>query len=323
MIAWMIYCIGADETNGNNVNFITHWYGEDYQPWCNMTITYAAWHSGNSQNVCGGTKRDYTVNHAQWFQSRGQWHTDTAGIQRGDIVFFDWDGSNSISAIDHVGIVESVSGSDVHTIEGNIDNVCKRMVRHSNYIVGYGRPKYSTASAPPPPDTTPTPPPAAGTDTYTVKAGDTLSAIARSLGVSLDALLAVNPQIANPDEIDVGQVINVPAATDQTPAPAPEPAPAPAPTPTPVPPPPYCSLFNLQYAKAHPGAHKPDVLAFQKALARTVGLDYSSGPGIYGPATTSACAKFQRLQGWAGTGAPNFDVLNQLARKTGLLIPAP
>lgn len=318
MLAWMVYCIGAHETGGDNINFITHWYGEDRQPWCNMTITYAAWHSGNAQNVCGGTKRDYTVNHAQWFYNRGQWHTDTAGIQRGDIVFFDWAGTNSISAIDHVGIVESVSGSDVHTIEGNIDNVCKRMVRHSDYIVGYGRPVYSSAS----PTPTPTPTPTPSGNTYTVVSGDTMSRIAAKLGVTLDALIAANPQVTNPDYIDVGQILNVPGAVD-VPPPTPDPVPDPTPTPTPVPSPPYCSLFNLQYAQTHSGTHKSDVLALQKALARTVGLDYSSGPGIYGPLTTAAVAKFQRLQGWSATGAPSFDVLNLLASKTGLLIPAP
>lgn len=262
MVNQMIACIGAAEHNGDNVNFITDWYGENGQPWCNMTITYAAWHSNNQAAVCFNVKRDYTVDHAQAFKNHGQWHTDTAGIQRGDIVFFDWDGSNSISAIDHVGIVESVSGSDVHTIEGNIDNVCKRMVRHSDYIVGYGRPAYAPDAAP----VTPKP----------------------------------------------------------TPVPDPTPAPPVVIVPTPVPSPPYCSLFNLQYAQTHSGSHKPDVLALQKALARTVGLDYSSGPGIYGPLTTAAVAKFQRLQGWSATGSvTTFDVLNLLASKTGLLIPAP
>jgi LysM repeat protein len=59
--------------------------------------------------------------------------------------------------------------------------------------------------APPPPP----PPPPAGT-TYTVQPGDTLSGIAEAFGVTLDELLAVNPQITNPDLIFVGQVINIP-----------------------------------------------------------------------------------------------------------------
>lgn len=170
MVAWMAWCIGTSETNGDNVNFITSWYGEDGQPWCDMTVTYAAYHSGNSSHVCFNQYHDYTVEHATAFYNRGQWHTDIAGIQRGDIVFFDWDGSNAISAIDHVGVVESVSadGQTVNTIEGNIDNVCKRMVRHADFIAGYGRPQYALPPVPPtpvppapvpPPDPAPTPVP--------------------------------------------------------------------------------------------------------------------------------------------------------------------
>ncbi|KAH7399764.1 hypothetical protein BKA64DRAFT_777789 [Cadophora sp. MPI-SDFR-AT-0126] len=56
--------------------------------------------------------------------------------------------------------------------------------------------------------------------TYTVVAGDTLSTIATDkLGVTLEALLAVNPQITNPDLINVGDVINVPACPTPTSAP--------------------------------------------------------------------------------------------------------
>ena len=45
---------------------------------------------------------------------------------------------------------------------------------------------------------------------YTVRRGDTLSAIASLHGVSLAALEAANPQIRNPNLIYVGQVIRVP-----------------------------------------------------------------------------------------------------------------
>ncbi|WP_406527399.1 CHAP domain-containing protein [Streptomyces sp. I8-5] len=152
MIKAAIATLGVGETNGNNTNYITRWYGLN-DAWCDMSVTYWAYHSGNSSAVCFGGKFAYTVAHAQAFKDRGQWHTDTAGIRRGDIVFFDWNGTNSISAIDHVGIVESVEGTMVHTIEGNIGNVCARKVRYSDTIAGYGRPKYADATP-----TTPKPP---------------------------------------------------------------------------------------------------------------------------------------------------------------------
>jgi len=47
---------------------------------------------------------------------------------------------------------------------------------------------------------------------YTVRSGDNLSAIAADHGVSLSDLLAANPQISDPNRIQPGQVINLPAS---------------------------------------------------------------------------------------------------------------
>jgi len=73
--------------------------------------------------------------------------------------------------------------------------------------------RYLEGSTPGAPVTTPTP--ESGTagvcgDTYVVQAGDTLSAIARKCGVSLDDLLAANPQIKDPASIYPGQQIRIP-----------------------------------------------------------------------------------------------------------------
>ncbi len=53
------------------------------------------------------------------------------------------------------------------------------------------------------------PPPASG-GTYVVRPGDTMAIIANRFGTTVSALLAVNPQITNPNVIYVGQVINLP-----------------------------------------------------------------------------------------------------------------
>lgn len=55
--------------------------------------------------------------------------------------------------------------------------------------------------------------------TYEVRAGDTLSAIAESLGVNLEALITAN-QLTDPDRLDVGQVLIIPAVTPQPQGPA-------------------------------------------------------------------------------------------------------
>jgi LysM repeat protein len=70
-----------------------------------------------------------------------------------------------------------------------------------------------SAGTNPPPHSPPpsSPPPTSGTR-YTVQRGDTLRKIADRIGVSVNDILAVNPQIVNPNLIYVGQVINLPAA---------------------------------------------------------------------------------------------------------------
>lgn len=45
---------------------------------------------------------------------------------------------------------------------------------------------------------------------YTVQGGDTLSGIAQDYGLSLEDLLATNPEISNPKIIETGQIINIP-----------------------------------------------------------------------------------------------------------------
>jgi LysM repeat protein len=75
---------------------------------------------------------------------------------------------------------------------------------------------------------------AGATHDVTVRSGDTLSGIAARNGVSLDALVAANPQIANPHLIHPGQTVHVPGGNGSGPAPVPGPgAPSPAPGPTP------------------------------------------------------------------------------------------
>lgn len=47
---------------------------------------------------------------------------------------------------------------------------------------------------------------------YEVESGQTLSEIAANAGMALDELLAINPEIENPNVINVGQKINIPAS---------------------------------------------------------------------------------------------------------------
>lgn len=251
-----IATLGVGESNGNNTNYITQWYGMN-DAWCDMSVSYWAAHSGNAA-VVGHFA--YTVYHAQWFKDKGQWHAMTngvvnSGIRRGDIIFFDWAGGSSISGIDHVGIVESVSGSVVHTIEGNIDNKCGRHTRTVETIAGFGRPSYAVDTTPP---VKPTPPP-------------------------------VHPALpwVSYKQIHAAAV----------------------------------SSTGKVGADGSANSSKDDVLTYQKGLSRLVGLDYSSGPGVFGLKTKAATKKFQTQQNWTGAdadGIPGPETVRRVASKSGL-----
>ena len=58
-----------------------------------------------------------------------------------------------------------------------------------------------------------------GAETYVVKRGDMLSAIAEHYSVSVEAIVQAN-NLPNPDAIEVGQTLIIPAVTPQTPGPA-------------------------------------------------------------------------------------------------------
>ncbi|NUR93453.1 MAG: CHAP domain-containing protein, partial [Nonomuraea sp.] len=111
-------------------------------PWCDMFITWAASKAGILPWV---GQFAWTPSHARWFMDQGAW---TRSPEPGALVFFDWSGGKSYKGIDHVGIVESVEGSKIHTIEANIQGgKLKRMTRDQQKVVGYGLPWKVKANA--------------------------------------------------------------------------------------------------------------------------------------------------------------------------------
>lgn len=157
MIAKAQRTIGLGENpSGSNHNYITEWYGFD-GPWCDMGVSYWAYHTGNDKAVCPRGKRAYTVWHAEDGERAGLWHSGTADniakyAKPGAIVFFDWAGSNSISTIDHVGIVEKNLGDGrIQTIECNTSDKCLRRVRGPGVIAGFFNPVYKQSAPKPAP----------------------------------------------------------------------------------------------------------------------------------------------------------------------------
>jgi Predicted glycosyl hydrolase len=80
-----------------------------------------------------------------------------------------------------------------------------------NYNLIYEGQRLTVPSGSATPGTPPPPPPSSG-KTYVIQKGDTLRKIADRIGVTVNDILAVNPQIINPNRIYAGQTINLPAA---------------------------------------------------------------------------------------------------------------
>ena len=122
------------------------------QAWCDMFVSWCAAQAGEGSAVgCYA----YCPSHVNFFKAKGQYFArGTKKPQAGDIIFFTTSGSRACN----VGIVESVSGSKVTTIEGNTSGastlvsngggVCRKTYAlTSTYILGYGRPAYSGGSS--------------------------------------------------------------------------------------------------------------------------------------------------------------------------------
>lgn len=137
--------IKEEPANSNNVKYNTWFYGKPVSgsayPWCCAFVT---WLFRDSQSLCKKTAS--CVNLLSWFEANGQL---VKTPQAGDIIFFKYARNNSRT--NHVGIVESVLGSTINTIEGNTsvtsnDNGGSVMKRKRNSsIVAYARPNYDEA----------------------------------------------------------------------------------------------------------------------------------------------------------------------------------
>lgn len=132
--------------------------------WCATFVSWCA-----AQVGIGGIlipNHAYTPTGVAWFKAKNGWHEGTAGIRRGDIVYFDFD--DDLHRVQHVGIVTSAeSGGYINTIEGNTSAkgsqsnggyVATKQRPCNSVIVGYGRPAYAdVADVPVPPPVIPEP----------------------------------------------------------------------------------------------------------------------------------------------------------------------
>lgn len=127
----------------NNATKYGAWYGMDNQPWCAMFISWCAAQAGISEKII--PKLAYVPYMVDFFKAQKRYRSKKLyWPSPGDIIFF---GDAS-----HVGLVESVSGNTIVTIEGNTsrtgnssngDGVYRRYRNCAdNWIMGYATPDY-------------------------------------------------------------------------------------------------------------------------------------------------------------------------------------
>lgn len=131
-------------------------HGSDFlrEAWCDMFVTYVS-RAAKAPAVLPNGDRAYTVWHANDFAGINRWYPGTSANVRvhaapGDVIFFDWNGSDSRGAIDHVGfVVKNLGDGRVITIEGNTSDQVAIRVRSSDVIAGFGAPRYAVAEVRP------------------------------------------------------------------------------------------------------------------------------------------------------------------------------
>lgn len=125
-------------------------YGNE---WCAAFITACAIKCGATDII---PKECSCNNMIELFKGLGRWEENDAHVPSpGDILFYDWNDTgtgDNTGRVEHVGIVEEVSGSTITVIEGNYKKECKRrtLAVDGKYIRGYGLPKYDDVETPAP-----------------------------------------------------------------------------------------------------------------------------------------------------------------------------
>lgn len=138
----------ANDGSGNHTKYARDLYTAGYYngnkcgyAWCDVFVDWLFWmlcgkDAAKAQEIeCQtGPYGAGCYYSAQYYKQAGRYFT--SGPQAGDQIFF--------GDFAHTGVIESVSGSTITTIEGNSHNQVERCTYSisSSYITGFGRPRY-------------------------------------------------------------------------------------------------------------------------------------------------------------------------------------
>jgi CHAP domain len=108
---------------GSNNNKYGSWYGQNYQPWCAMFVTWCYEQSGDSPSFVKGSRYAYCPYVVADARANRYGLTTTDDPIPGDLVVYDWGGD---TVYDHIGLFERWTNgtSQFNALEGNtsVDN---------------------------------------------------------------------------------------------------------------------------------------------------------------------------------------------------------
>jgi LysM repeat protein len=223
-----------EDDKKNKDNIFGKWYGMNHTAWCAMFVSYCFNKAGAGEVVNGlSSPKGYASCRAgiAAMKKRGYKQIPVSEAQPGDIVFFDWEHDHDP---DHTGIVlkNNTAKKTLTCREGNTSRgdgsrsnggqVAQRDRAYSlifavfrpNWKVGGAAAPAAKVATPkavePKPETVSAPAPVAKAPAkvYTVKSGDTLSAIASANNTTVANLVKLNA-IKNANAIKVGQKIKL------------------------------------------------------------------------------------------------------------------
>lgn len=152
-LAWCRAQVGVteDPPGSNNVPYNTSYYGHPVNDkdahWCATACWDGMRQVGCSELYYGGKRTASCPRLLDYYKDEHPEQIVTEP-QPGDWVFFDWDKSG---IPDHIGTVEEVHPDTLTTLEGNVNDGYRRLIRQRDAkILAYVRPKWPEEPAPEP-----------------------------------------------------------------------------------------------------------------------------------------------------------------------------
>lgn len=132
-LAQMEKFVGLTEQplGSNHVPDINSWWGRGDGAWCARTVSKAYLLAG-SKAFSRGQNYQYVPTVVGMARAGQGGLTVTLDPKPGDLVCYDWDGSNFASDKNHIGMFKSGTKGRFQTIEGNVDSRCGYQNRSSS-----------------------------------------------------------------------------------------------------------------------------------------------------------------------------------------------